>query len=672
MGYLWDRKKDFEVAQAKLLNAIYENREKRSVLIEQKITYKLKNNAVGKLGFGRLYGSKGGFEQLQREIRGTLCKDYYYDLDIKNCHPCLLPQLARKKLNMALPEVDLWNKDREANLKKIDACREIAKTELCRVFFGGKPTHPFLLPLFEEVQKVSKALSSLDEYTDLFATIKKLKVEEGIGNVTGSFLHYVLATEERKCMLAMKEAAEELSWKVDVLAYDGIQVRKEDKEITNALLESMVEKVKFDIGYVVEITQKHFESFDLPDIKEQVADGVSREEYNAMKERFEETHFYFLPTNSLAEVTNGIVTLYDKDHAKDYFFHHPSWIFKRSEKFGDHYPFYHLWITDPHRRVIHRMDYKPTDDPTRFVIPLKFEYQSCPVFQNQAAIDAFLFLVAINTGRRHTETEYVLNYIAHLLQRPFELPRKALLFIGSQGAGKDMLWDFLGNKVIGSSHYQDYGRNEQFFAPHDTGCENKFLVKLQEADPIFCRRHASDLKSKITEPVSTFNPKGKKEYLRDNYMRLILTTNKGNPLELESSDRRWVYFKNNNELCGNHEKVKELVTALESEGAGRAVADWLLARETRDYHPDTSAPITEMKKMALETEMSSEERFIDQWDGTRASASEVFTQYRTYCMEKELPYSQNLQSFGKRMLILIVSGKVLKTMHHGSAYYKKP
>jgi hypothetical protein len=673
MGYLWDRRKDFEIAQAKLLNAIYDNRDKKSIQIEQKITYKLSNKAAGKLGFGRLYGSKGGFEQLQREIRGTLCKDYYYDIDIKNCHPCLLPQLAIKKLQMNLPEIELWNRDRETNLMKIDPCREIAKTELCRVFFGGKPTLPFLLPLFEEVQRVAKALSTLDEYTDLYAAVKKSKLEDGQVNVVGAFLHYVLATEERKVMLVMKDVAEKAGWCVDVLAYDGIQVRKEDKHITSSFLETIQDTIKLQTGYSVIVCEKPFEFFDMPDLKEQVVDGVSREQYNEMKERFEESHFYFVPNNSVAEVKDGVITFYDKEHSNNYFRHDANWVFKRSERFGDHYPFFAVWSQDVHRRTIHAIDFKPSDDPNTFVLPLSFAFQKIFADSDQAVIDAFLWLVAVNTGRRQLETDYVLNYLSHLLQKPFDLPRKALLFIGLQGSGKDMLWDFIGSKILGSTYYENYQRNEQFFAGHDVGRENKFLVKLEEADPRFCRQHASDIKSLITAPTHKFNPKGKKEYSRENYMRLVLTTNKANPLELEQSDRRWIIFTNTNELINNEEQKQHLLkTLINSKTSARIIADWLLVRNIRDFDPFTAAPVTEMKQNMLEAEMTSEERFLEQWNGERTTAGEIYTQYRAFCMEHEYPYAQNLQSFGKRMLIHIASGKLVKTASKGMAYYKKP
>ena len=56
-----------------------------------KVSYKQNNNVGRYFAAGSL-----SFQNLPREIRHTLAHEYYYDVDIKNCHAELMCQYAKK------------------------------------------------------------------------------------------------------------------------------------------------------------------------------------------------------------------------------------------------------------------------------------------------------------------------------------------------------------------------------------------------------------------------------------------------------------------------------------------------------------------------------------------------------------------------------------------------
>src|ERR1700733_5778331 len=48
-------------------------------------------------GFGRVYATKSlSLGSIRKEIRHTLAKDIYVDIDIENCHPMILRQVCEK------------------------------------------------------------------------------------------------------------------------------------------------------------------------------------------------------------------------------------------------------------------------------------------------------------------------------------------------------------------------------------------------------------------------------------------------------------------------------------------------------------------------------------------------------------------------------------------------
>ena len=151
VGFLWSRRGQLDPGQVEILNALYSNKKKGSLQGEQTITYKLSSTAAGKLGYGRIYGSKGSLETLEKECRGTICKDLYHDVDIANCHPVLLAQLAKQQYDRDLPELDKYVDNRDAFLASISSNRDEAKTEVIRVLYGRRSTaestsFPFLHP----------------------------------------------------------------------------------------------------------------------------------------------------------------------------------------------------------------------------------------------------------------------------------------------------------------------------------------------------------------------------------------------------------------------------------------------------------------------------------------------------------------------------------------------
>ena len=67
-------------------------------------------------------------------------------------------------------------------------------------------------------------------------------------------------------------------------------------------------------------------------------------------------------------------------------------------------------------------------------------------------IDLFLNHINILSGNDEKGTQYIINYLAHSLQKPGELPRVALVFQSDQGVGKNIFFEnFVKNLCIKSS-----------------------------------------------------------------------------------------------------------------------------------------------------------------------------------------------------------------------------
>lgn len=139
-------------------------------------------------------------------------------------------------------------------------------------------------------------------------------------------------------------------------------------------------------------------------------------------------------------------------------------------------------------------------------------------------------------------TEYVLNFLAHIIQKPAELTRTALVFKGSQGAGKGMFFSWFATNIIGKKYYYTTADATTITVNNDH-LNGKLLVNLDEANSADMYSASSNIKNKITEPFITLQNKYVKPFVVENYCRYIFFSNQEFPVKVEASDRRFVIFK---------------------------------------------------------------------------------------------------------------------------------
>ena len=671
IGFLWDKRGELDPGQVAIINSIYTNKKKGGIFGSQEICYKLSRSLAGKLGFGRLYGSKGSFETLEKECRGTICKEYYHDVDIVNCHPVLLLQfVAHKGLPFKMEETERYVFGREAYLAEVmkenGITRDEAKQAIISVMYGSLVNkNSYLFNLSTEIRKLSGFLLASAEYKDLANAVKNEK------NMYGSFLSYILQTEERKCMLALKAHFERLRWSVDALCYDGVMLRKrEGLNCDDALLRGAEEFILAEAGYKVSLVTKEFSSFDLPAIGEQVAKGVSLEAYQEMKADFERSHFYHEPSDQYVEVKDDATLLFMvHSHAKNNLVR--KWHFKHSDKFGDHTAFFDIWSADKAKLTCSDMSFKSSDDPNTFLLPINFAYTKGRVPNEPSnAVGLFLEIVKLITSHDEVLEKYVLDWCSHLLQQPTDLPGVALVLTGAKGIGKDTFGDFLQEFVVGKHLSTNYTTNKQFFGTHDTGKLNKFLIKLEETSKKDCFENASELKSSITATRVTANPKGIKEITAENFARFIFTTNKANPVDMSDNERRFVLLRVSSERRGDHQFWQKVRKELFNLDAGAEVAKYLMERCINDFQV-RKLPENQYQQSIIKSEESSETVFIQQWDGKRLSASELFGAYTTYCRDNHLKYATDISWFGKNLQPFVREGTITNTHCSRISYYKK-
>ena len=406
--------------------------------------------------------------------------------------------------------------------------------------------------------------------------------------------------------------------------------RKVEKEICNALVEE-------------------FWPTDENDIIEN--------DYDIIKQEFEEYNFKVLDPVGFYTFICDKWVFRDKTQLK---------VAYENKLLSDGYHFIDKWLKDPAMRTYSRVSFEASLDPTVFVFPdpplPSFIYTTYTCEPNMNSLNIFDDLLNILTNGQHIIKMYIIKWLAHLLQKPQELPGVALIFIGQKGAGKDTLGDFIGEYIIGLKHYQNFSNQSQYFDKHDEMKSNKFLVKVEEINKksLDDGVNGETFKSSITSPTLTVNPKGRPPYTIKNYQRIIATSNNANSVDVSQKERRFCISVVSPKKIGDFDYWSKVRNELFTPSGALAVANMLLSIDISEFNVRVLPENKYLSQLQEET-VDSVQKFIEQIDAGEYTGSILYQQYRDYCTAEGLPLYSNTK-FSTQLLYLTENGSIGRTI----------
>lgn len=652
MAKLLNKRKDLDAGQADLLDCLSKSGKNRSPdRCENTVVYKLSQSTVGKLGYGRLYGNKGSLEQLEKEIRGSLCTDEYVDLDIVNCHPSIIPQMAKKWFNQEMPNLRKYASNRQDYFDLMEETMgfndDATKSLVLRILYGGALGEKHTLPddceiempaefieMKHEMRAFTAALMNVPAHSELLDYLQRLRKP----NVPGSFTAHIVQTEERKMLESMVYSLIEQNYKVDVLAYDGAQIRKGGNPITDQLIASLENTIAEETGYQIRLKIKPFETM----VFEADSGGDEGETYEAMKARWEANYFYFRPSNTICELSTNGIQHFAIEHATEAF---NGWKCLDAETGKNLVPFLKEWRNDATRRTITALVAKMPADcaPTELSLFRGWafnDHTDAPHCQN--AIDTFCDLVRGCAGDTDELYTYLLKCLARIVQQPLVKSNTCTILSSRlQGSGKDtlMLWF---SKLLGN-HVAHYSSEETFWSQYDTLKEGAIFLHLEEASPGENQRRSDALKARITEDTNNVNPKGIRAYTVPNMGNYFMTTNNSVPVKMEATDRRFLILSPSDRCFKKGPTYwNEIYQNFKTATWMHSVGKFLVGYDVSGFNP-AEFPDTKMRAALLEVLEAdcNNVRFMRQWVGTDCSGDELFESFKDWCRDNnETSYSK--------------------------------
>jgi hypothetical protein len=137
--------------------------------------------------------------------------------------------------------------------------------------------------------------------------------------------------------------------------------------------------------------------------------------------------------------------------------------------------------------------------------------------------------------------EYILNFLAHMLQYPHLKPGVMIVMIGGQGTGKGSFFRILEN--LWSRTTLLVSNIDDVVGKFNANIERNFVLCLDEAMFSGNRQAQDRLKSMVTESTVTIEEKNEPRRTIDSFHRFFAATNHQHFAQVDSDDRRFLFLR---------------------------------------------------------------------------------------------------------------------------------
>jgi hypothetical protein len=193
--------------------------------------------------------------------------------------------------------------------------------------------------------------------------------------------------------------------------------------------------------------------------------------------------------------------------------------------------------------------------------------------------------------------EHLLNFLAHLVQKPQERIGHALLITSeAKGIGKSTLGTVV-RRLVGDQNSR-VAQTKDLKSPFDGWLIGKLVVQVDEVYEAGNWDLANKLKPLITEPTVSANIKYGPQIEIENYARFLMFSNHSAPLNIEEGDRRYFVF-NSKAQPREDAYYDRLYGNIEMPEAMNAIYCFLRRRDLSGFNPFRRPPMTEAKQQII-------------------------------------------------------------------------
>ena len=380
------------------------------------------------------------------------------------------------------------------------------------------------------------------EYIEQLVDLLDIKRAEDFQEWTR--ISFIINNELGKQGLPIFKLFSSQSTKYDTNKDDKWYLDLESNE-SGLFLGSLINYAKIDSLEEYEILKKKFIKFDAKDSEEkqeEVNNNIldSDDNYNKLKIEFEKNNFKILnPLMFIIVYENNEMVIHDKKKFQDVYQNLLYTKYNEVRKKMVPTSFVNDWLEDPKMRTYYKLDFLPKQiEPKNIYNTFKyFEVEKKPLIKTDILNSLIIKHIKNLCNNDNDVYWYVMRFLARKVQNPKHLTNTALIFKSDEGAGKDLFFNWFGNKIIGSDYYYNTEKPALLFGKFTSSLENKILIVVNETSEKDTYSINENIKSAITAETNIIERKGIDEYKNTNHIGYIFLTNNDSPFKISIKDK---------------------------------------------------------------------------------------------------------------------------------------
>lgn len=344
-----------------------------------------------------------------------------------------------------------------------------------------------------------------------------------------------------------------------------------------------------------EANSELYKKLFLKNISDKNSNSDDQENYNKLKIEFEKNNFKILnPINFITIDRDNDLIMRNKKEFKDVYENLTYEKFDTSINKFVKTSFVSDWLKDETMRTYEKLDFLPKQSTPNYIYNTfnGFEAENKKLIKTDIENSLIIKHIKNLCNNSNDVYDYVIKFLARKIQSPHILTNTALIFKSNEGAGKDMFFNWFGNKIIGTNYYYNTEKPELLFGKFTSALENKILIMVNETSGKDTFSINENIKCAITAENNIIEHKGLKPYKNTNHISYIFLTNNDNPLKVSIDDRRFCGIECNNAVCNNDAYFKALNDEFKNGEYDRAFYDYLLSIECDNYDFTNNRPKT--------------------------------------------------------------------------------
>lgn len=664
----WNNERQQLLAYKKL----YNSKTKMCTIKYEKVKKPINKNKKSKedpekeyIAYGRVNPQNGiGLHNLRKEIRQTLCKDYFIDIDLINAQPSILLQLC-KMHDIDADRLEEYVFNRQEKLDEIMSLYKCSKDDaktlfIILLYYGSfnkwissrkidnsddfKPTK-FCDKFKKELGEIGKHI--MEKNKDIVSFVEERKDKDANYNQIGSVVSYYLQEIECRVLETVYKYCVKNKYivgNVCVLAADGIMIEKDkfkpsllnefetivkdkfgfdlkfavkdmDQDYINILDKHLLSDKEYELalldGYDTELVFNKNEKFDIHLLTKYFNEDIKELGFDNYKEHFHLTksfkyfnnyHFFMYESATVYKIHNNEISSYKK--FKETF---DDLVARDSEdKFV--FNFVKLYNECQYKTKYSKFTFEPNkkEKDDQYNLFTGFIYDDANNYYDHDIIDRYLTHLKYICNNDEKAYNYFEGWLGHIIQYPEQKNLTAMVFYSIvEGIGKNLVFDIYTELIKG---YSTTFRDTDALTDRFNGDMVGKLFVLGDEINARAQEVANELKNIITREKEIVELKGKDKYQVNDYKNYAFTTNNENVFKVSNSDRRFVFIE-----CPEEKKdteyYKKLIEFKNSPTCLKQLFNYFKNKDLSNFNP-RDIPITDYKKRLILANLEAYIKFV--------------------------------------------------------------